>query len=92
MADTDFFLPSQYVQQIAGQMTRMGVRLPDWLLQLQRPGLNGELFRLFRREEKGPTCFLHYGVSAASIHQVIQHTPIVDGIPSKEDQPPICPV
>jgi len=43
MADTDFFLPSQYVQQIAGQMTRMGVRLPDWLLQLQRPGLNGEL-------------------------------------------------
>ncbi len=43
MADTDFFLPSQYVQQIAGQMTRMGVRLPDWLLQLQRPGLNCEL-------------------------------------------------
>lgn len=43
MSDTDFVLPSQYVQHIAGQMTRMGVRLPDWLLQLQRPGPNGEL-------------------------------------------------
>lgn len=43
MSDTDFVLPSQYLQHIAGQMTRMGVRLPDWLQQLQRPGPNGEL-------------------------------------------------
>lgn len=43
MSDTDFVLPSQYLQHIAGQMTRMGVRLPDWLLQLQRPGPHGEL-------------------------------------------------
>lgn len=40
---TDFFLPAQYVHQIADQVTRMGARLPDWFLQLLRPGANGEL-------------------------------------------------
>lgn len=43
MSNTCFVLPSQYVQHIAGQMARMGVALPDWLQQLQRPGLGGEL-------------------------------------------------
>lgn len=43
MPDTNFVLPPQYVQHIAGQLTRMGVRLPGWLQQLQRPGPNGEL-------------------------------------------------
>ena len=43
MSDTDFFLPAQYVHQIADQVTRMGVRLPDWFQRLQRPGPQGEL-------------------------------------------------
>jgi AraC-like DNA-binding protein len=43
MNDADFFLPSQYIQQIADQITRMGARLPDWFQQLQEPGPTGEL-------------------------------------------------
>lgn len=41
--DTDFFLPPQYVHQIADQVTRMGARLPDWFMQGLKPGPNGEL-------------------------------------------------
>lgn len=43
MADTDFFLPAQYVNQIADQVTRMGARLPEWFTRLQRPGASGEM-------------------------------------------------
>ncbi len=43
MKDADLYLPSQYVQQIADQITRMGARLPDWFQRLQAPGPTGEL-------------------------------------------------
>ncbi len=43
MKDAEFFLPSQYVQQIADQITRMGARLPDWFQRLQEPGPTGEM-------------------------------------------------
>lgn len=43
MKNADLYLPSQYVQQIADQITRMGARLPDWFQQLQEPGPSGEL-------------------------------------------------
>lgn len=43
MKDADLYLPSQYVQQIADQITRMGARLPDWFQRLQEPGPTGEL-------------------------------------------------
>ncbi|WP_230181256.1 AraC family transcriptional regulator [Aquabacterium sp. CECT 9606] len=36
-------MPTQYIHQIADQVTRMGARLPDWFLQLLHPGANGEL-------------------------------------------------
>ena len=41
--DTDFFLPPQYIHQIADQVTRMGSRLPDWFMQSVKPGPGGEL-------------------------------------------------
>lgn len=41
--DPDFFLPPQYVRQIADQVTRMGARLPEWFTQSFRPGASGEL-------------------------------------------------
>ncbi len=43
MSETDFFLQPQYALQISDQVVRMGARLPDWFVQLQRPGANGEL-------------------------------------------------
>jgi len=43
MSDVNFVLPAQYVTQVADQVTRMGVRLPDWFLALQRPNAQGEL-------------------------------------------------
>ena len=43
MKDADLYLPSQYVQQIADQVTRMGARLPDWFERMQQPGPSGEL-------------------------------------------------
>ncbi|WP_175776461.1 AraC family transcriptional regulator [Burkholderia anthina] len=43
MSETDFFLQQQYALQISDQLVRMGARLPDWFVQLQRPGANGEL-------------------------------------------------
>ncbi|KFG92912.1 AraC family transcriptional regulator [Burkholderia paludis] len=43
MSETDFFLQPHYALQISDQVVRMGARLPDWFVQLQRPGANGEL-------------------------------------------------
>ncbi|MBN3822817.1 AraC family transcriptional regulator [Burkholderia sp. Ac-20384] len=43
MSETDFFLQPQYAIQIADQLVRMGGRPPDWFVQLQHPGPNGEL-------------------------------------------------
>ncbi|KHK58142.1 AraC family transcriptional regulator [Burkholderia sp. A9] len=43
MSETDFFLQLHYALQISDQVVRMGARLPDWFVQLQRPGANGEL-------------------------------------------------
>ncbi|MBY4710599.1 AraC family transcriptional regulator [Burkholderia cepacia] len=43
MSETDFFLQPQYALQISDQVVRMGARLPDWFVQLQRPGATGEL-------------------------------------------------
>lgn len=43
MSETDFFLQPQYVFQISDQLVRMGAHLPDWFVQLQHPGPNGEL-------------------------------------------------
>lgn len=43
MSETDFFLQPQYVLQISDQVARMGAHLPDWFVQLQQPGPDGEL-------------------------------------------------